>query len=86
VSKTKKQKHVEHTLAFTHENQSALKVMAVTIKALRQKYNLSQEKLAELVGCSRSIIEKVERAKNFPSFPVYLSLCRALGAGRAPLT
>jgi len=89
VSKRKTRKgpsHVEHTLADQPENRAALYNMAVALKRLREKHRIGQVELSELVGCSRSVIDKLERAQNFPSFSVYLSLVRTLNAGKVPLT
>lgn len=43
--------------------EQALKKIGKNIKAIRKSKNLSQEKLAELVGVSRNYIGMIERAE-----------------------
>jgi putative transcriptional regulator len=42
----------------------------------RQKYNYSQDKLAELVGVSRQTIISIEKGKYNPSLPLAIKIAR----------
>jgi DNA-binding XRE family transcriptional regulator len=86
MTTTLRKKYFEHGLANTPESRKALARLAVNLKAARTKAGLSMTALAEKVGCSHYVIAHVEQAQNFPSWPVYVGICRVLRAGRVPLT
>lgn len=50
------------------------------IKYYRKKYNLSQEKLAELADLSSSYIKQIESAKHFKNLTLYsiIKIAKAL--------
>lgn len=55
--------------------------LANTLKALRQKNgDLSQQQLAEMVGCSRQTIIAIESGKINPSVEIALKLSHALNS------
>lgn len=76
----------EHSLHDTPEARSALRAMALDVRARRVALKLSMQALAKKVGCTHYVIAHIEQAQNFPSFAVYLALCRVLGAQRPPMT
>jgi putative transcriptional regulator len=51
-----------------------------TLKVHRARLDLTQEKLAELVGVTRKTINTVETGRFIPSTVLALKLARALGA------
>lgn len=53
--------------------------MAVNLKELRKEKKLSQGKLAEKAGCTRSYISQVERGVLWPSIKVSKKLANVLG-------
>ena len=55
--------------------------MRTMIKAYRARHNLTQEKLAEMVGVRRETIIFLEQGKYNPSLRLAHSVARALGAG-----
>jgi len=55
-----------------------LKKLAIKIKKLRNKRNLSQEELAHLCGFDRTYISLLERAKRNPSYLNLVKLCVGL--------
>ncbi|MFC1932580.1 helix-turn-helix transcriptional regulator [Chloroflexota bacterium] len=54
--------------------------MKTRIKEYRAKYNLTQEKLAEVVGVRRETIIFLERGKYNPSLKLAHNVARALKA------
>lgn len=50
-----------------------------TVRALRNRRNLSQERLAKKMGGSRSMIALYESDTRLPSIPALIELSRALG-------
>ena len=54
--------------------------MRTRIKEYRAKYNLTQEKLAEMVGVRRETIIFLERGKYNPSLKLAHNVARALRA------
>jgi transcriptional regulator with XRE-family HTH domain len=57
---------------------------AARMTATREGRDLSQTKLAALAGCSVKQINNIEGARCWPSMPIYVAICRALGAGEPP--
>jgi putative transcriptional regulator len=53
--------------------------MRTRIKEYRAKYNLTQEKLAEMVGVRRETIIFLEQGKYNPSLRLAYNVARALG-------
>lgn len=82
----------EHRIADTTAAKAALKRMASALRDARLNHKaggrtgLTIRELADRVGCSYQMISHVERADNFPSFAVYLAICRVLKLGKPPLT
>lgn len=50
------------------------KIIANNVKKLRRKNNLSQEKFAETVGCSREYISRLENNKEKISLSMILNI------------
>jgi len=55
--------------------------MKTRIKEYRAKYNLTQERLAEMVGVRRETIIFLEQGKYNPSLRLAYSVAKALKAG-----
>lgn len=55
------------------------KNLGAQIVDFRQRKNLSQAELGELVGVHQTAISFIERGVNYPSLSTLLSLARALG-------
>lgn len=55
------------------------RVLALRIKKLRNKRNMTQEHLAEIVDLSAVYISNVERALRVPSLESMIEICNALG-------
>lgn len=55
--------------------------MKTKIKEYRGQHNLTQERLAELVGVRRETIIFLEQGKYNPSLRLAYNIARALGAG-----
>ncbi len=68
-------------MVVTNEIQSFGRVM----KARRLDRKMSHADLAKAIGVSASQISNMERGDNYPSLPVYVRLCVALGYVRIPL-
>ena len=49
------------------------------LKFFRQRKDLTQEQLAELVGATRQTISMIEAGKFNPSLQLCTAICRALG-------
>lgn len=62
-----------------------LKKLAAAVREGRAKRNLSLRELGENVGIAPQSLQNVERERNWPSMPVYIGLCRELGAGEPPM-
>ena len=54
-------------------------VTSATIKHLREKQNLTQAELAQLIGVSSKTISKWETAKGLPDISLLQPLAQALG-------
>lgn len=48
------------------------------LKAAREERNLTQERLAEMVGITPGYLSEIENKKTIPSFTILASLCRIL--------
>lgn len=55
------------------------RVLALRIKKMRNKRNMTQEHLAEVVDLSVVYISNVERALRVPSLESMIEICNALG-------
>ena len=55
-----------------------LEKLGLNIKLERVRKRLTQEDLAELVGCDRSYISLVERGKQNPSITKFIKISKAL--------
>lgn len=49
------------------------------LRVLREAAGLSQKELAERVGCSLSVVQKLEQGLQEPTWPTVLALAKALG-------
>lgn len=54
--------------------------LAAVVRARRKALHLSQERLAELAGCDRQSVNRVEKAAYSPSWYRIVRLVQALGA------
>lgn len=52
--------------------------MGYRLKAAREERNLTQERLAEIVGITPGYLSEIENKKTIPSFTILSSLCRTL--------
>ncbi len=59
--------------------------LAAAIRDRRLKNGLNQTEFAEQVGVSNKTMDNIEAARNWPSVPVYIAICRVLRVGRIPL-
>lgn len=55
------------------------------IKAKRQAFGMTQEKLAEAVGIGRSMVAQIERGSKVPNMVLGRDLARVLGCGMEEL-
>lgn len=51
------------------------------LAVLRAEKGLTQSALAELIGCHKNTVAKIERNEQEPAWPMVLACCRALGVG-----
>ncbi len=49
------------------------------IKKLRKEKHISQEKLAELVNCSREHLNRIEQGKLQPGITLFINFSKVLG-------
>ena len=68
------------------EVKAALRAMAKHLRRMREERGWTRAEFARQVGCSWMLVWHVEQGHNFPSFPVYYVMCRALGVGKPPIT
>lgn len=59
--------------------QEALGRLAANARRLRQERKLSQEQLAEAVGCAVTFVQRLERGRANTTVSLLVSLARALG-------
>jgi transcriptional regulator with XRE-family HTH domain len=57
---------------------------AAQIRAARKSRKLTLHAAAERIGVSLSQFANIEMARNWPSMPVYIKLCRVFGLGQPP--
>ena len=62
------------------ENELRIELLGQTIKQVRQKRNLTQEQLGELVGVQKAQISKIENSVKNARFETILKVFDALGA------
>jgi DNA-binding XRE family transcriptional regulator len=53
------------------------------LKRLREAAGKSQQELADLAGCNKFTVAKLEQGKQEPAWPLVLALCRSLGVSVA---
>ncbi len=70
---------------FSSAERKLVEKLAENVRARRITMCMTQAALAKKCGCSTMVICHVERADNFPSLPIYIAICEALGMGKAPL-
>lgn len=58
---------------------SRIVIFGKVVRAYRRHLGLSQERLAELAGCDRQSVNRVENAAYAPSLPRIFRLADALG-------
>ncbi len=59
--------------------------LGTAIRERRLQLGLSQKEFAGRIGIPTSTMNNIEVARNWPSLPVYITICRALRMGRIPL-
>lgn len=67
------------------EPKNDLEAFATELRSQREKMKHSQSSLARAIGVSSNTIYNIEASLNWPSIPVYISLCRILKVGAIPL-
>lgn len=60
------------------ENDQQIKKLGQQLHLMRTANEMSQKKLAELVGVSREHICRIEAGKYMPTFKTILKVCKAL--------
>jgi len=60
--------------------------LGVNIRARRKAIGMSQADVAREIGISSKTLCNVEMGLAWPSLPMFVRLCKALRAGRVPLT
>lgn len=55
-----------------------LQMFSKILRFNRHKMDITQEKLAELVGCHVNAIGRLERAETYPTFTMIINIARAL--------
>ncbi len=63
---------------FSEYEQNIYTNIGSNIKIYREKANISQEKLAEEVNCSREFINRIENNKDKPGLPLLIKISFAL--------
>jgi DNA-binding XRE family transcriptional regulator len=63
-----------------------LRRLGTSVRDGRKKLGLSLRELGDRVGVAKQTLQNVEQHRNWPSMPVYIELCRELGAGEPPMT
>ncbi len=53
--------------------------MSVFLKAWREDRNLSQEEIARVMGCSQSMVSRIETEEHIPSAEALENLCEHYG-------
>ena len=56
----------------------SLEVMGKRIAERRNKLHISQEKLAEQVGCSNNHLSNIEQGRAVPSLKLFIRICNSL--------
>lgn len=56
------------------------------LREIRQGAKLSQQQVADLAGCHRFTIAKMERGEQEPAWPLVLAICKALNVSCAAFT
>lgn len=75
----------EHKLSVGRYARDQLKRFSVALVKWRIEVGkLSRRALAAKVGCSSQQIANIEGRQCFPSFPVYVALCREMGTDPLP--
>ncbi len=61
------------------EEEKYIKRIRANIKKYRKQKNISQERLAEIVNCSREHLSRIESGKLQPGVILFINLAQALG-------
>ncbi len=61
------------------EEEKYIKRIRANIKKYRKQKNISQERLAEIVNCSREHLSRIESGKLQPGIILFINLAQALG-------
>jgi transcriptional regulator with XRE-family HTH domain len=61
--------------------QSVAELFGTSLREIRKRRSLSQERLAELTGLSTNYVGEMERGLKAPGLPVIVRLARALDVG-----
>lgn len=75
----------EHKLSNSQYARRQLKVFAVALRNFRRARSMPRHKLSDKVGCSEQTIYNIENSNIYPSFSLYVSLCRAMGEKPLPI-
>ncbi len=62
-----------------------LGTMGSSIRIIRKARGLSQTALASLMEISNKSLDNIEAGRNWPSLPVYITICRVLDLPTPPL-
>lgn len=69
----------------TETMRKELKLLGASVRHRRLTRGISQVQFAAQLGISNKQLNHVESARNWPSLPVYITLCRVFNAGKVPL-
>lgn len=72
-------------MKYSEKELKHLNLLAINIKNLRKKLNISQEELAELSGVDRTYISLLERSKRNPSILNLKKVCQGLNTSLSSL-
>lgn len=65
--------------------QKDLDALAANVRARRTKRELTLDVLSTDIVSSKQQVSNIEAARNWPSMPNYIAICRRLEAGKIPL-
>ena len=60
-------------------------IFGATVRRIRERQGLSQDRLCEAAGVSQRYLSALERGENSPTLTLILQLCDALGVSPAEL-
>lgn len=74
----------EHRMSEGRYVQHSAVKFAKRLLLWRTQQNLSRREVGEKIGCHGQAISNVEECKNFPSWSLYVSLCKLMGVEPVP--